>query len=172
MDFYDPDITKKLEALEAEEEELLKVEGLTEELLKDEVFDGVATSELKEALEGVRNKKAIKKIEHKLKAKKNKHQRQHDINDVIDHFESKGVDINKESLRSHSKVRKSIKDIEEGQDRFAKKALGYGTDESDIVSDDDMADAEARERGRKRRKINDDEDMDIDEEAGVPTSSK
>jgi len=172
MDFYDPDITKKLEALEAEEAELLEVEGLTEELLRDEVFDGVATSELKEALDGVRNKKAIKKIEHKLKAKNRKHARQHDINDVIEHFEGKGVDINKESLRSHSKVRKTIKEIEAGQDRFANKALGYGTDESDVVDDEEMADAEAQERGRKRRKINDEEDMDVDEENGVPVSSK
>lgn len=91
---------------------------------------------------------------------------------MIDHFESKGVDINKESLRSHSKVRKTIKEIEEGQDRFASKALGYGTDESDIVDDEEMADAEAKERGRKRRKINDEEDMDVDQENGVPVSSK
>lgn len=120
----------------------------------------------------MRNKKAIKKIEHKLKAKNRKHARQHDINDVIEHFESKGVDINKESLRSHSKVRKGIKEIEDSKDRAANKALGYGTDESDIVDDEEMNDAETRERGRKRRKINDEEDMDIDEEAGVPVSSK
>lgn len=75
MDFYDPDITKKLEALECEEEELLAIEGLTEELLRDEVIEGVATSELKDALAGVRNIKAIKKIEHKLKAKNRKHMR-------------------------------------------------------------------------------------------------
>jgi nucleolar GTP-binding protein len=32
LDFYDPDIEKKLDALEAEEEELLKMEGLEDEI--------------------------------------------------------------------------------------------------------------------------------------------
>ena len=58
-----------MKELEAEEDELLKMEGVTEMLTKDEVIEGVATSELRNTLKEVRNKKALKKLEHKLKAK-------------------------------------------------------------------------------------------------------
>lgn len=75
-------------------------------------------------------------------------------------------------MRSHSKVRKTLKELEENQDALAKKVLGDSDDESDIVSDQDMADIEGQERGRKRRKINDDEDMEVDEVNGVPVKSK
>ena len=61
LDFYDPDITEKLRALEEEEEELLKMEGLADDLMQDEVIDGISTSELKETLKQVRGKKTLLK---------------------------------------------------------------------------------------------------------------
>lgn len=49
LDFYDPEITKKLEALEKEEEELLKMEASEDALMKDDEADedGVTMKELK-----------------------------------------------------------------------------------------------------------------------------
>jgi nucleolar GTP-binding protein len=172
MDFYDPDITEKLKALEEEEEELLRMEGATDELLKDEVIDGIATSELKESLKFVRGKKTLLKQEHKLKAKNTKFLRSHAMSDVIEHFESKGVEINKDSLRSHSRVRRTIKDLEGAKDALAKKALD-SDDGSDIVSDEEMAGREADARGRKRRRSTSPGklEMDVDEENGVAKKS-
>jgi len=168
MDFYDPDITEKLKALEEEEEELLRMEGATDELLKDEVIDGIATSELKDSLKYVRGKKTLLKQEHKLKAKNTKFLRSHDMSDVIEHFESKGVEINKDSLRSHSRVRRTIKDLEGAKDALAKKALD-SDDGSDVVSDEEMAGREAKTRGRKRTRTTSPGqlEMDVDEENGV-----
>lgn len=163
-----------MKELEAEEDELLKMEGVTEMLTKDEVIEGVATSELRNVLKEVRNKKALKKLEHKLKAKNTKHQRQHNIEDVIENFASKGVDVNKEALRSHSKTRKTIKDLEDNQEKRAKKALGLGSSDdsdagSDLISDEEMRDEEAKLRGRKRSRTRSPNDlmMEVDEEDGV-----
>lgn len=162
-DFYDPDITEKLKALEEEEEELLKMEGMADDLMQDEVIEGISTSELKDSLKQVRGRKAILKQEHKLKAKNTKFMRTHKMTDVIEHFESKGVEINKDSLRSHSRVRRTIEDLEGAKDALAKKALD-SDDESDIVSDEEMAGREADARGRKRRRSTSPGDlMDIDE---------
>jgi hypothetical protein len=168
LDFYDPDITEKLKALEAEEEELLKMEGLAEHLMHDEVIDGIANSELKESLKVVRGKKTLLKQEHKLKAKNTKFLRTHDMSTVIEHFESKGVEINKDSLRSHSRTRRTISDLEGAKDALAKKAL-ESDDESDIVDDEEMAGKEADARGRKRRRSTSPGalEMEVDEENGV-----
>lgn len=98
LDFYDPDITEKLDALEKEEEELLKMEGMQDDLMGDEEIDGIKTSELKLSLKEVRAKKAIFKMEHKLKIKRTHTAKQHDLTDVIEHMESKGIPVNKESF--------------------------------------------------------------------------
>ncbi len=170
-DFYDPDITEKLKALEAEEEEILRVEGLQDALMEDEVVEGgVATSELRDSLKQVRGKKTLLKQEHKLKAKNTKHMRTHEMSDVIEHFESKGVAIDRESLRSHSRVRRSIKDLEDAKDALARKALNSDDDgDSDLMEDEEVAGREADARGRKRRRSTSPGqlEMEIDEENGV-----
>lgn len=81
--------------------------------MNDEEIDGIKTSDLKLSLKEVRAKKAIYKMEHKLKINRTHTAKKHDLTDVIDHMESKGIPVNKEKLRSHSKVRRSIKDLED-----------------------------------------------------------
>jgi nucleolar GTP-binding protein len=164
LDFYDPDITEKLNELEKEEAEILKMEGMDDDLMQDEEIEGIRNSELKLSLKEVRSKKAIKKIEHKMKSKRSRHAKQHDMSDVVEHFESKGIAIDKDALRSHSKVRRGIQSLEDAQDAKAKAILGEDSDEGSIIADDDVAGQEDKTRGRKRTRATDPKDMmDIDE---------
>ena len=63
LDFYDPDIERKLEALEKEEEAILRMEMAENEAMggdsEDENSDGVTMEELKSSLAEVRSKKQI-----------------------------------------------------------------------------------------------------------------
>lgn len=55
LDFYDPDIERKLNALEAEEDELLKMEAAEDALMDDsDNSDGVTFADLKQSLKEVR----------------------------------------------------------------------------------------------------------------------
>jgi len=168
LDFYDPDITEKLNALEKEEEELLKMEGMQDDLMNDEEIDGIKTSDLKLSLKEVRAKKAIYKMEHKLKINRTHFNKKHDLTDVIEHMESKGIPVNKEKLRSHSKVRKSIKDLEDAQDKKANRLLADSESDGDVVEDDEIAGREAENRGRKRKRSSSPGDlmMEVDQDFG------
>jgi hypothetical protein len=85
-------------------------------------------------------------------------------------LESKGYDVNKESLRSRSKVRRTISEIEDGQDKFAKKVLDSDDDEM-IVDDAVLAKKEAKDRGRlKKRTRNAGSDIDMSEDDAVVKS--
>ena len=64
LDFYEPDIEKKLDALEKEEAEYLKMEEAEAEMMKgadsdDDNSDGITMDELKKSLAEIRSKKAI-----------------------------------------------------------------------------------------------------------------
>lgn len=67
LDFYDPDITEKLNELEKEEEELLRMENLQDDVM-EEPEGTIPLSELKLSLKEVRSKKALAKLNHKLKS--------------------------------------------------------------------------------------------------------
>jgi len=84
-DFYDKDIQAKLEELEREEEMLLYGKPL-EELEEEDDPD------LLEAQQQIKNKKAILKIERKLKLKKTAFSRNFDLEGVEDDLKSKGKD--------------------------------------------------------------------------------
>lgn len=116
LDFYDPDIERKLEALEREEEEILRMEEANNAMMdgveSDENSDGVDMDQLKASLKEVRAKKTIFKNRHKLKGKLVHRDKKAKVEDMIDHFESIGVAVNKESLRSRSKSRRRIGDLE------------------------------------------------------------
>lgn len=92
---------------------------------------------------------------------------------MIEDLEAKGYQPNKESMRSRSKVRRSIKDIEEGKDRVANMALGDSDDDHDIISDDNVAMKEAEQRGRGKKRlrneVDSDEDMDGAQKAVAKT---
>lgn len=68
---------------------------------------------MREVLKQVRGKKAVIKMESKLKEgrrvnKKNKH-----LEDMEKHFEKIGIQVDKDNLKGRSKSRKSIKQLEE-----------------------------------------------------------
>ena len=103
---------------------------------ESENSDGLTFSDLKQSLKEVRSKKAIKQLQHKMKSKLKARPKRVDVEDMIDHFESTGIDVNKESLRSRSKARRTIGSLEEAADKNADKALGGSDDESDIVENE------------------------------------
>ena len=161
LDFYDPDITAKLNELEREEEELLKMENLQDEVM-EEPENGVTLQDLKASLKEVRGKKTIFKMNHKINSKLKVHKRSHNLSEMTEDLIAKGFDVNKESLRSRSKVRKTIGDIEKGQDKLAKHALADSDDDDDVVMDDKLAAKESQQRGRnKKRTKNADSDIDM-----------
>jgi len=171
LDFYDPEITAKLNALEAEEEELLKMEGMHDDLMKDQLIEGFATSDLRVSLKEVRGKKAVYKMNHKLKAKLSVHTKQHDLTDVIDHFEKKGVAINKESIRSRSKSRRTLESLEGAKDKLASRLLD-SDDDGDLVEDAALAGKEQDARGRKRRRSTSPNELMMDVDEGARSGSK
>jgi len=74
LDFYEPDIERKLAALEREEDAILKQEADNAKMMDgvdsdEENSDGVDMKDLKGSLAEVRSKKAIFKNRHKLKGK-------------------------------------------------------------------------------------------------------
>jgi len=153
LDYYDPDITKKLNELEREEEELLKMEGLQDEVMDtNEDESGITMPELRMSLKEVRNKKCLAKMNHKLKIKNKVVKKTISLTQMEEDLKSKGFDVNTESLRSRSKVRRGIKEIEEGRDRVTRLALEDDSDGGEVIKDDDIAMDEAGRRGRKTDK--------------------
>ena len=97
---------------------------------------------------------------------------------MIEHFENVGINVNKESLRSRSKTRRGIADLEAAQDRKAGTVLDSSDDDNEMpIEDEELAAAEADARGRKRRRdrsVNPDDFMDVDggDEQGSTTGQK
>lgn len=110
----------------------------------EENSDGVTYDELKKVLKEVRGKKAILKLNHKMKKNLRARSKNKKLSEMEEHLEKKGIQVNKESLRQRVKNRKSIGELEGNQDKLAGKALEDGSD-----SDDDMMDVDERV-GRKR----------------------
>lgn len=120
MDFYDPDIEEKLKALEEEEDKLLAMERDENALMEDEDSDeeGVTESDLRQALKDVRHKKAIFKMEHKMKKNLRARSKNKKLEDLEEHLEKKGINANIESLRQRVKKRKTIGELEGNQDKL------------------------------------------------------
>jgi len=137
---------------------------------EEENSDGVDLDQLKASLKEVRSKKTIFKNRHKLKGKLVHRDKKAKVEDMIDHFESIGVNVNKESLRSRSKSRRKIGDLEAAKDRQARAMLAGSDEDGEMpIEDAAIAAAEAETRGRKRRRersINPADYMDIDENKG------
>lgn len=156
MDFYDPDIEEKLRDLELEEEKILKIEMGESALMEgqeeeDDNSDGVTEVDLKKSLKEVRGKKILLKMKHKLKKNLRARSKNKNLADMEAHLESKGIKVNKESLKMRVKKRRSILELEGNQD---KKALKF--------EDSDGEDGVVQEgRGRKRQRSVS-SDMDID----------
>ncbi len=118
--------------------------------------DGVTEEDLKLALKEVHGKKTILKMQHKLKKNLRAKSKNKNIKDLEEHLDKMGIDVNKDTLRSRIKKRRSIGDLEGKQDKLATKIANE--------SDDEAEEVEEGKRGRKRlRSMSDDEDyMDID----------
>lgn len=72
--------------------------------------------------------------------------------EMIEHFEKKGIEVNKESLRSRSKSRRTIADLEKAQDALYEKAVCDSDDDmAPVVDDAKLAEEEAKSRGRNKR---------------------
>jgi hypothetical protein len=69
-----------------------------------------------------------------LKKKRRAKSKIKQLDEMADELESKGIAVNRESLATRAKSRRTIASLEEAQDKNAKKALGL---ESDDESDDD-----------------------------------
>ena len=95
MDFYDPDITEKLKALEEEEDKLLEMEKGENQLMdNDDDSDDVTEVELRRSLKEVRGKKVIFKLNHKLKKNLRARSKNKKLEDFEEHLEKKGIDAN------------------------------------------------------------------------------
>lgn len=158
MDYYDPDIEQKLKALQDEEDKLLEMEKDENDLMEDEEdSDGVTEEELRKALKEVRGKKAIFKLQHKMKINLRARSKNKKLGAFEELLEKKGIDANLDSLRARVKKSRSITNLEGAQDMLNKKAFKD--------SDDEGADEERAGRKRKRS-------ASSDEEMGVETKSK
>lgn len=112
MDFYDPDITEKLKALEEEEDKLLEMERGENQLMQDaDDSDDVTEVELRRSLKEVRGKKIIFKLNHKLKKNLRARSKNKKLEDFEEHLEKKGIDANLESLRARIKGSRRAKSI-------------------------------------------------------------
>lgn len=124
----------------------------------DENEDGITYDELKKALKEVRGKKAIHKLNHKMKKNLRARSKNKKLADLEEHLEKKGINANIESIRQRIKGRKSIGQLEGNQDKLAQKAL-----EDDSDSGDEMMDIDDNDRvGRKRRRSMSDGEDDYD----------
>lgn len=129
---------------------------------------------MKKALNEVRGKKVLLKMKHKLKKNLRARSRNKNLADMDAHFERLGLDVNKESLKTRVKKRKSISELENNKDKFARKmkAIEGGRDSDSGDDNEDMHDAKEERVGRKRQRSisSDDGYMDVDEESGVAKS--
>jgi len=136
MDYYDPDIEEKLKALEEEEDKLLEMEKDENELMEDEEdSDGVTEADLRRVLKEVRGKKAIIKMEHKMKKNLRARSKNKKLEDFEEHLEKKGINANIDSLRQRVKKRKTIGELEGNQDKLNTKAFAQEDEEMEDVDE-------------------------------------
>lgn len=164
-DFYDKDIEKKLAILEAEEDELLRMELEEAKMMVDESDeDGVTKDELKASLKEVRGRKTVLKIQHKLKKNLRARSKNKKLGDMEDYLESKGFDVKETgALKKRSKSRKTLMQLEGNLD-----AIGNSDDESDDGDSENLDDN--RGRSRKRQRAQSDDDQYINAKDGVSKS--
>ncbi len=154
MDFYDPDIEEKLKKLEEEEDKLLEMERNENELMEDDDDEEITEVDLRTSLKDVRHKKAIFKMQHKMKINLRARSKNKKLEDLEEHLEKKGINANIDSLRLRIKKRKTIGQLESNQDKLRDKALVDGEESEDGMDVD-------QGRGRKRKRsisMSDDEE--------------
>lgn len=112
-DFYDAEIVKKLDALEKEEDEILKLEAEKEEQAESsEDEGGISNKDLEAAVKKVKGKINIIKQRSILKAKRRVTSKIRDYNEMTEELEKRGIEVNKENLATRIKNRRTIDDLE------------------------------------------------------------
>jgi hypothetical protein len=106
------------------------------ELMEDEEdSDGVTEADLRRVLKEVRGKKAIIKMEHKMKKNLRARSKNKKLEDFEEHLEKKGINANIDSLRQRIKKRKTIGELEGNQDRLNSKAFAEQDEEMEDVGE-------------------------------------
>lgn len=132
----------------------------------DEDSDGITEEDLRKALKEVRGKKAIIKLQHKMKKNLRARSKNKKLEDFEEHLEKKGIDANIDSLRQRVKKRKSIADLEGNQDKLEKRAFESESEE------DKMDDGERRVGRKRKRSISSDESMEEDDVVSKKSGKK
>lgn len=188
-DFYDPEIEAKLNALEEEEAKILEMEADNEDMSdgSDSDEDGVTMDDLRKAVTAVRGKVNIIKQRSLLKAKRRARSKIRNLDDMTKDLQSKGIEVNTDSLATRVRNVRRIGDLEAAQDKKAKDMLGDDSDDDDreLVDDEELAAEEAEQRGRKGRDIaekkkkllgkrarNDDSDVDMESDGSSESDGK
>jgi hypothetical protein len=120
-------------------------------IVEDDDDDEITEGDLRTALKDVRDKKAIFKMQHKMKINLRARSKNKKLEDLEEHLEKKGINANIDSLRQRIKKRKTIGQLESNQDKLRDKAL----DDNEESMDVDQG------RGRKRKRsvsMSDDEE--------------
>jgi len=106
-----------LKNLEEEEDKLLRMEleedGLMGDGDEDLNEEGVTEEDLKRALKEVRGKKCVLKMKHKMKRNLRARSRNKNLDDLEEHLEKLGINVNKDSLKARVKTRKGIAELED-----------------------------------------------------------
>jgi len=171
LDYYDADIEAKLQKLEDEEDLMLKMEADQADLDSgDSEMDeaGITDDMLALAIKKVRGKKAILKEQHKLKSKRRAKSKLRKIGQMEQDLESKGIAVNKETLRERVRSRKTIMELEAAQEKRDGQFLDSDDEGGEMMGDDSEGEREAGARGRKRtRKYVEEEDNAMEVEGVV-----
>ena len=101
----------------------------------EEDSDGVTEADLRRVLKEVRGKKAIIKMEHKMKKNLRARSKNKKLEDLEEHLEKKGINANIDSLRQRVKKRKTIGELEGNQDRLNSKAFAEQDEEMEDVDE-------------------------------------
>ena len=94
-------------------------------------------------------------MQSKLKQGRRVQKKNKDLDDMENFLENKGISVNKDSLKTRVKNRKSIGQLEQNQEKLQKKLM----DQDDSDSDEDMVD-ESERVGRKRKRSTHSKDED------------
>lgn len=141
-DFYDKEIMKKLKDLEREEEIFLQMKDNKMDEEDSDEYD----EELTKALRDVRSKRALFKIEHKMKQNKRAYPRNIPLDKLEETLEKKGLPT--------EKVHEKFKDKRKGKplSRLEREVANEMDVEDKEAGADDM-DAEEEPQERAQRKL-------------------
>ena len=101
----------------------------------EEDSDGVTEADLRRVVKEVRGKKAIIKMEHKMKKNLRARSKNKKLEDFEEHLEKKGINANIDSLRQRVKKRKTIGELEGNQDRLNSKAFAEQDEKMEDVGE-------------------------------------